>query len=130
MTKNKKAFISTTLKETFSYNQSFYSGFYDGNYRRFLKLTLNEIYEKTSRGEKIRHCYEIMDFPECTHLRIVISIPHGWDAVRFLDIVLDKINNNPSVDVVLESFVNSSAGLEEKFFSNEWKGFSKVHSIA
>lgn len=130
MIKNNKVFISTTLKETFSYNQSLYTGFYDGNYRKFLKLTLNDISQKTSPGETIYHHYEIMDFTECTHLRIVISIPHGWDAVRFLDIVLDKIHNNPSVDVVLESFVNSSAGLEEKFFSNEWKGFSKAHSIA
>ncbi|MXO46858.1 hypothetical protein GRI69_01100 [Erythrobacter vulgaris] len=122
---NKKILISVTLKDAFIYNKKLHTGFYDGNYRRFIKYTIVKINEKTSYNNKLNSYYEIMDFLESTHLRISLSIPDGWDADRFIDVSIEEVKKNPSVDIILEHFANSSAEIEEKFFSYEWKGLVK-----
>ncbi|MXO50141.1 hypothetical protein GRI42_02340 [Erythrobacter gaetbuli] len=125
MNNKTKLFVDISLKDTFIHNKKIHTGFYDGIYRRLIKNSINEIKNKTSYGMNIYSHFEIMDFPESTHLRIVLSVPDNWDATRFEEISLNVIKKNPSVDIILETFQNSSAETQKRFFSYQWKGFSK-----
>jgi len=118
-----KLYMLLLLKDSFVIGRRLHTGLYDANYRKLIKKSLLNISNKTSFPTKLDSSFEIMNLPECSHLRVGISIPDGWSEDSFLNIAIKEIERNPSVDMILENFTSTSAELERDFFSYHWKGF-------
>lgn len=124
MKTTKKLYISINLKDTFIYKGKLIAGMYDGYYRKLFKENISNLNLKTSFRSSLDYRYEIMDSEKGTQIRATISLPSDWTEKRFLQIVSDEINRNPSIDIISAAYISSSD--DEQFFSSKWRGPSSA----
>lgn len=126
--KNEFLFLNLILKDSFIINGKVHFGYYDGYYRKLIKTNITNIKNKTSFNSFLEYHFEIIDFPDSTHLRIILSVPKGWSAERFKEVSVKEITSNPSVELISEIFFSSLPHIRVKFFSSEWRGMKGQNS--